>query len=658
MSNAQLNPVSIAHALGGEARGNQISAPAPGHSRGDRSLSVLIDPSAPEGFVVTAFAGEDVGSMRDYVRDKAGLPAWQPERSPQAPPTAHVHLVKPKTAKRFSDYPLIAEGYSAAATYDYFDADGVLKFQVLRYEHVTKAKTFLQRQPDGKGGWLGGRPAPLLYRMPELFARPRELVYVVEGEKDADNLASIGALATTVPNGSWPDDLVALRGRKIYVLADNDKTGEEKANKAISLLSGIAIVHRIDLPGLPDKGDVSDWLAAGGTIEQLAAMAKAALPVAANQNLPGPRIISSAELVNGFVPPDYHVDGIAQKGFIYSLTAATGTGKTAVMLLIASLTAEGGELSGREVAKGRVVYFAGENPDDVTMRWIGMAHHLGFDLQDIDVHFIKERFSIPEAIATIREQVEKLDGVGLIIVDTSAAYFHGTDENGNTELGKHARDLRALTTLPGRPCVIVACHPTKNATSDGLLPRGGGAFIAEVDGNLTLAKAAGAIRLHWQGKHRGPDFDPLSLELKTITAPALVDSKGRPIPTVMAQALSTGEVAAIATAARRDEDDVLLELDGSKIQSLAGMAESLGWMREDGLPHKDRVRRACDKLKKEKLIISKARKLVITTEGYQVLTDIRAERHRESMAAEGASRIVANAIVRNAKIDAHDFDDD
>lgn len=377
----------------------------------------------------------------------------------------------------------------------------------------------------------------------------------------------------------------------------------------------------------------------------------------ANDNNPAPRIISSGELVRGFVPPDYHIDGIAQKGFIYSMTAATGTGKTAVLLLLASLTAEGGSISGREIAKGRVVYFAGENPDDVTMRWIGMAHHTGFDLYETDVHFIKERFSVPEAIASIRAQVDALGGADLIVIDTSAAYFHGQDENGNTELGKHARDLRMLTTLPGRPCVMVACHPTKNATVDNLLPRGGGAFIAEMDGNLTLAKSAGAIRLHWQGKHRGPDFDPLMIELKPITAPALKDSKGRLIPTVMAQVLTSGEAVARAVTSRRDEDDVLIQFDVNGSQSLTTMAGSLGWSRDDGSPHKDRVRHATDKLKSDKLVDYKARKWNITPAGYEVLVGIRADRFREEQAAKTIAGLVAK-VVRNPGFSPHDTDID
>lgn len=261
-------------------------------------------------------------------------------------------------------------------------------------------------------------------------------------------------------------------------------------------------------------------------------------PVASNDNRKGgsvyPGIVSSADFVSGFVPPDYHLDGVAQAGFLYALTAGTGTGKTAVLLALTASTALGASLCGREVRKGRVVYFAGENPDDVRMRWLAMADRLGFDPANMDVHFIAGTFSIPAAVARIGLDVERLGGADMIVVDTSAAYFQGEDENGNTALGKHARDLRLLCNLPGKPAVFVACHPTKNADPANLQPRGGGAFIAEVDGNLTLTKADSRVKLHWQVKHRGADFAPLYFALDTVTAPLLVDSKGRPVPTVMA----------------------------------------------------------------------------------------------------------------------------
>ena len=87
------------------------------------------------------------------------------------------------------------------AAYDYCDEHGDLLFQVCRFE----PKTFHQRRPDGKGGWIwnvkGRRRVP--YRLPELIAAPADcIVFVVEGEKDADRLASLGFVATCNPGGA------------------------------------------------------------------------------------------------------------------------------------------------------------------------------------------------------------------------------------------------------------------------------------------------------------------------------------------------------------------------------------------------------------------------------------------------------------------------
>lgn len=73
-----LSPKQVARALGGEAYGLQVSAPGPGHSPRDRSLSVRLDPAAPSGFVVHSHAGDDPILCRDYVRQRLGLPSWQP----------------------------------------------------------------------------------------------------------------------------------------------------------------------------------------------------------------------------------------------------------------------------------------------------------------------------------------------------------------------------------------------------------------------------------------------------------------------------------------------------------------------------------------------------------------------------------------------------
>ncbi|MEC5381839.1 AAA family ATPase [Aurantimonas sp. C2-6-R+9] len=367
-------------------------------------------------------------------------------------------------------------------------------------------------------------------------------------------------------------------------------------------------------------------------------------PVAANDNQPDayPGIISSGELVTGFVPPDYHIDGIAQASFIYSVTAQTGAGKTAILLLTTALTALGEPLGNREVRKGRTLYFAGENPDDVTMRWIAMAHHMEFDPATIDAHFIKGTFSIPAMSKRIEDDVRKLGGVDLIVIDTSTAYFRGKDENANTELGAHARDLRALTTLPGRPCVLVAAHPTKSADQFNLLPRGGGAFLNEVDGNLVCIKTSdGSVKLHWHGKHRGPDFDPINFELRPVTAPTLKNSRGRDVPTVMAAVLSASDVVGRKERTREDNDDVLLEIERDPTQTLATIAERLEWLGDDGKWQKRRVQSAWERLATAKLVDMKRGKRRLTEKGGAEAVDIKGERHRKRAAAASSASILA-----------------
>ncbi|MBV8092094.1 MAG: hypothetical protein JOY71_23215 [Acetobacteraceae bacterium] len=158
------------------------------------------------------------------------------------------------------------------ATYDYRDATGALLFQVVRYD----PKGFSQRRPDGSGGWvwnLGGID-PVPYHLPQLLAAPADcIVFVPEGEKDADALRQLGLIVTTNPGGAgkFPDAFARyFRGRKVVVLPDNDLSGERHAYDVRDKLKGAAeSVLVLRLPDLPVKGDASDWIEKGGTAEQL-----------------------------------------------------------------------------------------------------------------------------------------------------------------------------------------------------------------------------------------------------------------------------------------------------------------------------------------------------------------------------------------------------
>src|SRR4051794_4733685 len=104
---------------------------------------------------------------------------------------------------------------------------------------------------------------------------------------------------------------------------------------------------------------------------------------AVGRKTPDSRCIqTSAKFVEGFVPPDYLVPGILQRRFFYSLTAPTGGGKTAFALLLAAIVEQGLFMGAEQVERGRVLYLAGENPDDARMRWIAMADRMAFNAND------------------------------------------------------------------------------------------------------------------------------------------------------------------------------------------------------------------------------------------------------------------------------------
>src|SRR5215470_3815800 len=122
--------------------------------------------------------------------------------------------------------------------------------------------------------------------------------------------------------------------------------------------------------------------------------------------------------------------------------------------------------------------------------------------------------------------------------------FKGLDENNNKQVLAHAKQQRELCKLPGNPCVVALTHPTKSVTkASELQPRGGGAYVAEVDGNFTIWMANGVCSLSWHTKIRGPDFDPVEFRLKTIWPSGLVDEDGNPFPTVIAELVTAEEEA-------------------------------------------------------------------------------------------------------------------
>src|SRR5260370_7259234 len=106
------------------------------------------------------------------------------------------------------------------------------------------------------------------------------------------------------------------------------------------------------------------------------------------------------------------------------------------------------------------------------------------------MRFLAGVVDIAASLPTIQAEAATIPDLVLVIVDTGAAYFPGDESNSNSQQGAYARLLRQLTFLPGKPAVLVNCHPVKNASRDNLLPMAASAFLNDLADTLTLCATA------------------------------------------------------------------------------------------------------------------------------------------------------------------------
>jgi hypothetical protein len=343
---------------------------------------------------------------------------------------------------------------------------------------------------------------------------------------------------------------------------------------------------------------------------------------------------SSAEFITNFVPPDYLIDGLIQRRFIYSMTGPTGEGKTSVALLLALFVDRGWSLDNRQIDKGKVLFLAGENPDDVRMRWIKLLDDMKVPADEVNVFFVPGSFALSNK--GLRDQIMKASEANgpfaLIIVDTSAAFFEGDDENVNTQMMAHAKMLRGLIDLiAGNPTVIVSSHPVKHFSRENMIPRGGGAFLNEMDGNLTCMKVDGTMvtELHWQGKFRGIDFGAIPFRLEVGKTDKLKDSKGRHIWTVIARAITDKERDAAEDTGQKNKTQLLAAMAKIPGASLADLAKEVGWTTKDGKPYRSLVQRLLNSLRENKLVKKEAGRWVLTKAGAKEAGTVAAQEELE-----------------------------
>jgi hypothetical protein len=513
----------IAQALGGEVSAGQVLAPAPGHSPADRGMSVKIDADAPGGFLVNLFNGGDRIAAKDYVRDKLGMEAWQKRRG-----NGHARSVDDEIDAALAGPATPATPIPPTSTpkrtwvcdYDYTDVDGKLVYQVQRYTLDDGTKTFLQRRPNGRGGWINTKVfdgiSRIPYRLADLIKYPEGTTLITEGEKDADNVAALGLCATTVAGGVWSASCTApLTGRDVLILEDNDVAGRQHSLQAAKALHGIAKSIRIvSFTELPKGGDISDWLAIDPQKHDAAALATKCLaqplwqpeaqlpPVAGAALPPTPEPLGEWDAGTDMaeIPPRGWLLGNAFcRGFISSLLAEGGVGKTALRLVQLLSLAIGRELTREHVfMRARVLIVSLEDDAHELRRrvraacmhhgvqqaelsgWLYLASLRATDgkLMVLDQHGRPVLGALAAKLARTIEN-RKIDVVSIDPFIKS----HSLDENSNSAIDEV---VQLLANMAGQfdIAIDIPHHVAKGSADPGNANRGRGASSMKDAGRL------------------------------------------------------------------------------------------------------------------------------------------------------------------------------
>lgn len=328
-------------------------------------------------------------------------------------------------------------------------------------------------------------------------------------------------------------------------------------------------------------------------------------------------VIGAGTFMRSYTPISYTIDGTLPSGYLYGLTGRQGTGKTAfkqAATLAVAMNRPG--IIGCDVEPGRVAYVTIENPVDFKMKLaVGCyVHNISHAEIEPRVAIIDGRDTPEQIYHGLKLDAENNGQFQLVCLDTFQAGFSAANAgafNDNEAVLKYIGRLRPLTTLPGSPSVIVAFHPTKNATEEELLPYGGGATMNEIDGNLTLWNN-GQLKLYWN-KVRGPQFEPKYFRIEKFSCPDIVDNKGRQIllPVMRPSTEADAEI--------REKSNA----DASRALLAAMIADPAGTQADWGAAikqSKGRVNGHLQRLEKERLVVERLNKWNITKKGIEAVS--------------------------------------
>ncbi|AGY56631.1 RecA-family ATPase [Gloeobacter kilaueensis JS1] len=427
-----------------------------------------------------------------------------------------------------------ANSRRVVATHVYEDTEGKPAYRVCR----TDPKGFFQQRYAG-GTWQNGMAGVdrIPYRLPEVIAA--DLVVVVEGEKDVDRAYASGlidllseqtglkvaATCNAQGAGKWGAGwgVKYFAGKQVVILPDNDEPGQQHARQVVADLTGHAqAVAALNLPGLPPKGDLSDWLDSGRTAPEVAALIVAALehPEREQQSRPSASAFSLADALDTgeYTPP--HEEAIVERVLLArSVTILNGPPKvfkTCVATYLAACISKGEPFYGLATRQARVLYVAADVDHARMQRQLDVIDPFWRQRKQISLPILEKlpakRLRLPMD-GEILADLLRASRASVLVLDTFRRVVQdGLDPDKNKDISMFMGWLVAFAQQHG-VAILLINHTNKG----GRRVSGAGAFESdcqiEVLLNRVREKDAPRRQFLWlrPGVTRVREFEPIFL---------------------------------------------------------------------------------------------------------------------------------------------------
>jgi hypothetical protein len=344
--------------------------------------------------------------------------------------------------------------------YKYYDLHGKIIASVMRFDLPNGEKTYRPwcfKNVDGREKWVMGAPnIRPLYNLPEVAVSPT--VVLVEGEKCADTLRTLGIAATSSMQGAKAPvdktDWTPLAGKKVVIWPDNDQPGFDYAKSVAGKLQslGCTVLGVAPPAGMASGWDVADCVLEGG--DALALIA-AAQPITGTVTASKIRMRTLADLRH-MSAPKWLIDGIITENGLSMIWGPSGAMKSFVGLDICLCIAYGLAWHGRALQKGFCVYVAAEGAYGMAKRIIGWQSSRARGLADPPFGLVDHPVALAQDVeALIARILAEPERPSLIILDTVARTFGAGDENKQVDMNAYVAAVDRLRTATGAHIMVI-----------------------------------------------------------------------------------------------------------------------------------------------------------------------------------------------------------